>query len=536
MKKFRTNMAFNIMSGIVLLLILVIVISEYIGYNSFTKVLSEQYSDQAYRTAYTALGLVDGSKLSKYLEEGGTSEEYEASRLGMEELCNRQNSTFIYVIIPSDDYRKITFVYNTVNRDSGFEPYEVGLVKDTTNEEYRGIYRDIYEHGLDKAMVVRDTGFIETGSHITELVPVKDGQHVTGILCVQRQMEALDTARRNYVRDVAAATMAPILVILVLYWIYLNNRLILPVKMITKEAERFASENSKPERTLSSQITHSDEIGVLARSIDQMIDETLMFISNLTEVTAAREKTSTQLAVATTIQQNSLPQKFPAFPERDDFDIYASMTPALEVGGDFYNFYLIDDDHLAMVIADVSDKGIGAALFMMVSNILLENRTMLGGSPAEILKFTNERLCAHNDMSMFVTVWMGIMEISTGHIVAANAGHEYPMIRRGNGSFELYNDGPHSPMLGITDGISFKEYELQLDKGGALYLYTDGVAEAENKDHEQFGTERTLEVLNRDPDASPEQIAANVKAAISEFVKDAPQFDDTTMLCVKRLK
>lgn len=534
MKRFRKNIAVNIISGIVVVFIIVICISGYVGYESFTRVLSEQYSETAYRTADTALGLIDGSKLTKYLETGGEGEEYELSRAKMEDLCNRQNAMFIYVIRPDADYSHITFIYNTVNRNSGFDAYEVGLVKDTTNDEYKEIYRRIYEEGLDRATVVRDTGFIESGSHITELIPVKDGESVTGILCVQRQMEALNSARREYVRDVAAAMLVPILIVIIMYGVYLHRRLISPVKIITKEAERFARENSRPPQTLSSKITHQDEIGVLARSIDIMTSETLRYMKNLTEVTAAREKIATQLDVARVIQENSLPQKFPAFPERDEFDIYASMTPALEVGGDFYNFFLIDDDHLGMVIADVSDKGIGSALFMMVSNILIENRALMGGKPSEILNFVNNQLYSHNEMSMFVTVWLGIMQISTGDIIASNAGHEYPIIKTGNGGFELFHDGKHGIMLGIMDNAKFSDYTLKLNEGDTLFLYTDGVAEAEDKMHNQFGTERAVEALNKAPNAAPEQIIANVTSAIHDFVKDAPQFDDTTMLCIKR--
>ena len=534
MKHFRSNISVNIISGIVAVFIIVLCLVGYVGYHSFTRVLSEQYSDTAYRTAATAAALVDGSRLNDYLADGGRSEDYKTTWERMNNLCNLQNSTFIYVICPEDNYDHIRFVFNTVNKNSGFPPYAIGLVKDTTNDEYKEIYRKIYEEGLEKATVVRDTGFIESGSHITELIPVKAGEKVAGILCVQRQMEALDSARGKYLLDIAFVLLGPILIVIVLYGIYLYKRLIKPVKIITKEAERFAHENSAPPKPLSSQIDHKDEIGILARSIDTMTTETLKYIDNLTEATAAREKISTQLEVATAIQQASLPQRFPAFPDRDEFSIYASMTPALEVGGDFYNFFLIDEDHLAMVIADVSDKGIGAALFMMVSNILIENRAVMGGKPSEILAFVNDKLCSHNEMSMFVTVWLGIMEISTGEIIAANAGHEYPIIKKSDGAFEVYKDDPHSPMLGVVEGIRPKDYTFKLDEGGVLYLYTDGVAEAEDIDHNQFGVQRTIDALNSDRNADATGLVDNVKAAIKEFVKDAPQFDDTTMLCVKR--
>ena len=239
--------------------------------------------------------------------------------------------------------------------------------------------------------------------------------------------------------------------------------------------------------------------------------------------------------MAREIQQSSLLKNFPAFPERDEFDIYASMTPALEVGGDFYDFFLIDDDHLAMVIADVSDKGIGAALFMMKSKILIENRALMGGKPSEILSFVNNQLCANNDSFMFVTVWLGIMEISTGKVTAANAGHEYPAVKNGE-KFEIYNDDPHAAMLGLIEDQEFTDYTFTVEEGGAVFVYTDGVCEAEDDKHNQFGTERMTDALNTNSDASPEVIINNVKDEIGAFIGGAPQFDDTTMLCVKRLK
>ena len=192
MKLGKQNMAVNIIAGIVIVFILVIGIAGYIGYSSFTTVLLEQSSESAYLTANTATALVDGSKLRKYLEADGNDEEYQLTLEAMETLCNRQNATFIYVIIPDSDYSHITNVYNTVNENCGLERWEIGYRKETTNDDYKEAYRRIYEDGAERAMVVRDTGFIESGSHITELVPVKDGDKVTGILCVQKQMSALD--------------------------------------------------------------------------------------------------------------------------------------------------------------------------------------------------------------------------------------------------------------------------------------------------------------------------------------------------------
>lgn len=278
----------------------------------------------------------------------------------------------------------------------------------------------------------------------------------------------------------------------------------------------------------------NDEIEVLAQAFATLSKRTRDYIDQITTITAEKERIGAELELATKIQADMLPNIFPAFPERDEFDIFASMTPAKEVGGDFYDFFLIDDDHLGMVMADVSGKGVPAALFMMMSKILVNNFAMMGGSPAKVLEQANNQICKNNDEEMFVTVWFGVMEISTGKITAANAGHEYPMIKKADGSFELFKD-KHGFVIGGMDGIRYKEYEFTLEKGGTLFLYTDGVAEATNAQNELFGTERMLEALNAEPNAAPKVLLKNMKDAVDDFVGDAPQFDDLTMLGVKRI-
>ncbi len=242
-----------------------------------------------------------------------------------------------------------------------------------------------------------------------------------------------------------------------------------------------------------------------------------------------------ELNLASGIQADMLPNIFPAFPDRTEFDIYAAMDPAKEVGGDFYDFFLIDDDHLCMVMADVSGKGVPAALFMMASKIILANNAMMGKSPAEILTDTNAAICSNNREEMFVTVWLGILEISTGKLIAANAGHEYPVLKDPDGSFELVKD-KHGFVIGGMDGVRYKEYELTMKPGSKLFLYTDGVPEATNARNEQFGAERMVDALNLDGDASPDQILKNVRRTVDDFVKDAEQFDDLTMLCLEYKK
>ncbi len=237
----------------------------------------------------------------------------------------------------------------------------------------------------------------------------------------------------------------------------------------------------------------------------------------------------TELNVATDIQASMLPTIFPAFPSRPEFDIFASMTPAKEVGGDFYDFFLVDDDHLAMVMADVSGKGVPAALFMVISKTLIKNAVQLGLSPREVLEKVNNQLCEGNDAQMFVTVWLGIYEISTGQLTAANAGHEYPALCRVGEDFQLYHD-KHGFVLAGMDDLKYSEYTLQLCPGDILYVYTDGIPEATSETVELYGTDRMLVALNQFKEASLPDLLQGVKDDVDTFVGNAPQFDDLTML------
>ena len=239
-----------------------------------------------------------------------------------------------------------------------------------------------------------------------------------------------------------------------------------------------------------------------------------------------------ELSMATDIQASQLPRLFPAFPNRPEFDVFASMTPAKEVGGDFYDFFLIDDDHIGLVMADVSGKGVPAALFMMVARVLIKSHLQNGESVGEALENVNDQLCESNEAELFVTVWAAVIQISTGKGTAANAGHEHPVLRRAGGQYELvvYR---HSPAVATLEGIPFKEHSFELHPGDSLFVYTDGVAEATNAQNELFGTDRMLSALNRNPDAMPEEVLSNVMNGINEFVAGAQQFDDITMLCLK---
>lgn len=245
------------------------------------------------------------------------------------------------------------------------------------------------------------------------------------------------------------------------------------------------------------------------------------------------ERLSTELELAKNIQNNMLPSIYPAFPERKEFDVYARTEPAKELGGDFFDFQMIDREHLALIIADVAGKGIPAAMFMMASKIIIANLAKnRSHDPARILKAVNKQIGANNQSDMFVTLWLGILDLSTGLLSAANAGHEYPCLKHKEQPFRLLKD-PHGLVLGVMDKTEYRSYDIQLVPGDTLFLYTDGVTEAVNAEMTEFGTERMVEALNRNPEATVAQLVDHVRDSITSFTGDTPQADDITMMALR---
>ena len=329
--------------------------------------------------------------------------------------------------------------------------------------------------------------------------------------------------------NVLILTFAAVMLMLLIYFTFLKK-----LSVFQNVIKQYRE--NKDSKMLSDRlrgIRSNNEISQLAENFALTAEELDRYTKELVSATADKERMTAELNLATKIQTSMLPDKFPAFPERTEFDIYASMDPAKEVGGDFYDFFMTDDDHLAMVIADVSGKGVPAALFMMSAKILINDHTLMGGTPAEILEKVNKQVCANNKARMFVTVWLGILEISTGKLMTSSAGHEYPMLCL-NGKYEILKD-KHGPPVGTFKKAKYTNHELTLKKGDSIFVYTDGVAEATDADNQLFGTERTLDTLNAVSAgaATQQDILKAVRAAVDDFVKETPQFDDITMVGLK---
>ncbi len=390
-----------------------------------------------------------------------------------------------------------------------------------------------FEELGDNAMIPPTYSKSKYGWLCTVCNPITDLESGEVICFVGAEIDMNDIVRDRYAFFMQSGVLVLLLIgVAVALSTIFAGRVAKPITQLTRAAKSFSGDDSglTKDKVISLDIRSRDEIGELYHEIRSMEERIVNYTDHLTRITAEKERTETELRTAAGIQTSMLPEIDASITERAEFELAASMTPAKEVGGDFYDFFLIDADHLALVIADVSDKGVPAALFMMSSKILLNYRARLGGSPAEILSDVNVELCRHNPSSMFVTVWLGILELSTGRLSCSSAGHEYPFLRQ-NGRFALYKDR-HGLMVGARTGVRYRDYEIQLMPGDAVFVYTDGVPEAQNAQGEFFGLERTEETLNAAPQQSAESILDALKQTTDSFKGDARQFDDRTMLCM----
>ena len=354
---------------------------------------------------------------------------------------------------------------------------------------------------------------------------------------MQEQFDsALDEATTIYNRELAHSKQTIIVLILVILVLgsvaalTVSKRIVKPLEYMTKKVRSLGGKNLQ--FMMEDEYRTGDEIEILADSFASLSAKTLQYVDQVKQVTAEKERIGAELTMANAIQRSQLPRLFPPFPNRHEFNLFATMKPAKEVGGDFYDFFMVDNDHVALVMADVSGKGVPAALFMMVTRMLIKSRLQSGESPSEALTNVNRQLCESNELGFFVTAWLAVLEISTGKGIAVNAGHEHPALRRSGGKYELvlYR---HSLALAALDGVQFRQHEFQLFTGDSVFVYTDGVTEATSSEKELFGTDRMLEALNKAPDAEPDEILATVMGDIQRFMDGEDQFDDITMLCLK---
>lgn len=552
MKKTKSRLAVKFILGFAALGILICATSSTIGYHQYKASIEKQYNDTAYNIANQAITYLDTELIEEYVSLIKRNINGEDVSAEIEEII--QSDVYNHTMNDFFDLRKsmgandIFLVY--VDKEEmasyngtkdGWAP--VNYIFDSYVEEElsyvlgnQGTFNPDY---IEETQIILETGersdsyFIsksQYGYNTYAMQPIEVGDDIL-LLGVEIPMTTIESALTQYILFAVCVSVAIILLVIVIYMGYLYRTVIKPINTIAKEAGSFIENGNIQPQSLV-QINTKDEIENLSNSILKMQNDIKEYINNITRITAERERIGAELDLANNIQTSMLPCIFPAFPDREEFDVYATMTPAKEVGGDFYDYFLIDDDHLALVIADVSGKGVPAALFMMISKTLIKSTAQSGLSPKEVLEKVNNQLCENNEAQMFVTVWLGIVQISTGIMKCANAGHEYPAIYRNGTDFEIYHD-KHGFVLAGMEGLPYSEYEIQLNSGDIIYVYTDGVAEAADADNNLYGLERMINALNSCPDKTPDSLDRYIRADIDSFVGSAEQFDDITMLSFK---
>lgn len=458
-----------------------------------------------------------------WMIQKGVYDDYEKVLSILEDFRNNMGMTYVYVLNNQANYstyladpdEDMTIFGKREDNTAGFEQY-------TSNEE------------IPPTVSEGEYGWLCSGY---EPIYSEDGKAIA-LIGVDISMNEVVGQQMDFLKQMLTWLIILTLIIVILVICYFRYTLTKPLQKLAGSAQTFVARreekgSKEPVQTAISDLTikSNDEIRDLYDSIRQMETDINQYIQNITAVTAEKERIGAELNIATQIQSSMLPCIFPPFPNREEFDIYASMTPAKEVGGDFYDFFMVDDRHIAIVMADVSGKGVPAALFMVIGKTLIKDHTQPGIDLGDIFSKVNNLLCESNSEDMFITAFEGVLNLVTGEFRYVNAGHEMPFIRKKNESFEAYKIRPGFVLAGM-EGMRYKSGSMMLEPGDMIFQYTDGVTEATNAQNELFGMDRLQTTLNSVKENDTHAILTAVKNGIDTFVGDAPQFDDITMLCL----
>lgn len=523
-EKNRKSLGGKILFGIVVIaVVIVIAISVPVSFGFYYIKLNE-FTNEAFSHTRVAAEIIDGDRVLSYLETGEKDDYYNAILKFLNATQKETHLKYYYVFVPYEN--DLVYVWDAENVEGACELGEHEEYMEGGKEAVDEVFR---QDPPENIKLTRDEKYGYIASAFSPIFN-SEGEPVA-VVGADLSVPNINNIIRQIIMLIIIITGVVCMIMMIITYFILKKNLIKPIRLLTESAGRMVS-NIERDETEEIKINTNDELETLADSFVKMDTDLRSYISQLELITAERERIGAELNVAKNIQMDMLPSIFPFMPERAEFDLYATMAPAKEVGGDFYDFFMVDDDHLAVVIADVSGKGVPAALFMVITKTLIENSTIPGRSPSEIFSLVNDQLCEGNETAMFVTAWMAIIDLRTGIGTAVNAGHEHPARKSTDGSFELIRY-KHSPALAVMEGVKFKEREFRLESGEMLYVYTDGVTEASNVDSELFGELRLETALNKYAGDEPQQLLPDIRSEIEDFTGDAPQFDDITMLALK---
>ena len=532
----------------ILLLALALSISMFsVTYFSYRDANMEKYRRIVSASAQMAATLIDGDKVEKYLETGLGDEEYFEMYRELQDLLIYNDLTYIYAYVPDFEGRKASYVFDISVPEEGvvFEmpenPEAIEVIYNWEMDEGYSLEEDasvpIMRNVIETLEPNLDLNLAEGefGALASAYVPLVNsrGEYVAVIGADVAVEQVYDELNRIIV-ILAAIVIGVILIVSVLFSLYVRRNMIRPLQMLVDGAHNFVSNNYINGSGAVSklvQINTRDELQSLAEAFNKMSVDIAQYISDVTSLTNERERIAAELSVATKIQDSVLPHKFDVAPNPGDFRLYGTMNPAKEVGGDFYDFFMLDDDHLCMVIGDVSGKGVPAALFMMMAKSVIRDNMLRGNSLADAFIDANNSLCEGNEEGMFVTVLCALIDLRTGQMQVVDAGHGCPIRINREGAIDEIKT-KRGLVMGGMEGIRYRTIEAQLSPGDMMYFYTDGVSEADNPEKELYGKDRIYKSLERHWKGNLENMLTGIHEDLSVFANGAPQADDITMLAI----
>jgi sigma-B regulation protein RsbU (phosphoserine phosphatase) len=542
--------------AILMLTLVLAAVAMTVSYRTYSTSMDEHYKTMSSNVAQTTASVLDTDQIQRYTDSvvalylenplpdfADAAEEktylgqydhlkdegYEQLFHTLESIKISSDVLSLYIIYVDEATRSCVYIVDADNTENACPAGTWDIIY----EENYGLFDNPAQGFPPYITNTEEYGWLcSTGAPVF----AADGRVVAYVM-VDISMDRVMQNRQDYLVRLFLILSGVTAVLILLLIRIVNRAVVKPINQLAAAAVSYVTDRNTAgranDRSLLEQleIHTGDEVENLSNAMKQMERDITGYIQNLTAVTAEKERIGAELDVATKIQASMLPRIFPPFPERAEFDLYATMQPAKEVGGDFYDFFLVDANTLVVVMADVSGKGVPAALFMVIAKTLIKNNTQAGKSPKEVFETVNNILCENNEADMFVTAFLGYLDIPTGKFTYVNAGHNPPLLCA-NGRYGWLKSKVNFVLAGMED-TRYDQYEIALIPGDGIFLYTDGVTEAVNPREELYGESQLLDTVNGFLELSPREFIVRTKKEIEAFASGTEQADDITMLTLK---
>lgn len=530
-KKIKINLRMKIIGSSVILAVVLCLTLTLVTFLNYKDALIDRYTDKITGLVKTAAEFIPEEKIDTYLSSLKKDADYELLYEQFVTLQKTNNLVFLYSYVPHEDYLEV-LVQGTVPGEKFH--YELGkkLGYDYYSKEEIAFNNKLFTNPYTKKIHISDTSF---GYLVSAYTVVYDSAgKAVAIVGADLSMHEIDMVLINFFILISALALSIIALFITIYFFVIRKNIINPLQTLVDSALEFVGNDADYSRNLKSMnvnICTGDEIEELANAFNKMTSDIVSYINDLTIATTAHERIETELRVARQIQENMLPKNFD-INSKSEISIYAIMRAAKQVGGDFYDFFYTDKNHICIVIGDVSGKGVPAALFMAMTKAYIKELAMSGLTVNEILNRTNALLCSNNENEMFVTVYLGILDIKNGIFEFCDAGHNPAFLCNHDGNIEKIIS-KKGFVLGGIESYSYTSNTIKLNEGDILFIYTDGITEAHNTNDALYGEENLINCLSNLKNNTPEFICNYILEDVYKFSKDVPQFDDITMLTLR---